>query len=372
MPLALEKVVSQRDRERFIELPWTLYRHDRQWVPPLRRERYEFLNPSVNPFFKDAEVELYLATLHGVPAGRIALTLNHSHNAFHNEKTGFFGMFESIDDSAVADLLLDCAADWLQRKKLDTLLGPMNLSTNHECGLQVSGFDERVVFGIPYNPPYYVDLLENWGLQKAKDLISFYLHIKKVPDYLERIVSRIKARNRFSVRTINLKRFPEEIELLWSIYNSAWSRNWGFSPMSKDEFIYSAKEMKQIVNPSLCLIAERQGEPVGFSIALPDINQALKPLNGNLFPFGWLKFLIGLRKIDGVRCITLGVPKKFQKSGIDSVLYHETYRQLVLQKIENCEMSWILEDNQPMLSALERLQAHEYRRHRIYEFTPKS
>ena len=364
----IKKAETREDINAFIRFPWNIYRDDPCWVPPLIGERKKFLDAQVNPFFEHAEAEYYLA-LHadGTPAGRIALVLNSRHNEFHSEKIGFFGLFESVNDQKVADLLLDIAYAWCQAKGLHSMRGPFNLSTNHECGLLLEGFDTPPVMGIPYNLPYYQSLFEQWGLRKARDLISLKLDIVEIPTYLDRAVSRLAKRTRFTMRPFRMDRFEQEVDIMWDIYNEAWNHNWGFVPMTQREFKFSAEEMKPIVRPEFCLFAEVEGEPAGFSLTLPDVNQVLINMDGRLFPFGWARFLWGKSKINAFRVLALGVKKKFRRLGIDACLYHETYKQFLASGIRWCDMSWVLEDNLDILRPIERIGGYSYKRHRIYE-----
>lgn len=364
----LIKVETRQDRERFIRLPWKIYKNQPSWVPPLIWEREKFLNPEINPFFEHAEVDLFLAVdADQSPVGRIALVHDRNYQKLHSEPLGMFGMFESVDDSRVFRLLLDQAHQWCQERAFSRLMGPMNLSTNHECGLLVEGFDSPTMFGIPYNPEYYGKHFEAWGLQKAKDLLAFRLDLIKVPDYLEKVAVKLKSRNHFNVRCLDMSRFEKEISVIWDIYNSAWDLNWGFVPMTQKEFEFSAREMKAIVQPEFCMIAEVKGEPVGFSLALPDVNQVLKKLDGSLFPFGWARFLWNKNKIDSYRVLTLGVKKKYRRLGIDAWFYYETYRLFIEKNIKWCEMSWLLEDNKGIVEPMHRIGGEIYKRHRIYE-----
>ncbi|KMP11916.1 hypothetical protein UR09_02300 [Candidatus Nitromaritima sp. SCGC AAA799-A02] len=368
MTFDLEKVETPADRNRFIRLPWNIYRDHPCWVPPLIGERKRFLDPKINPFFEEAETDLYLVLDENrTPVGRIAITLNHAYNKFHSERVGFFGLFESVDDRKVSDLLLDKAYAWCHEKNLDKLMGPANLSTNHECGLLVEGFDTPPVIGIPYNLPYYVDLFQQWGLNKAKDLLSLKLDLTGIPAYLESGISRLRKRNRFSVRPFRPNKFDEEIDIMWDVYNSAWTANWGFVPMSQREFVFSAHEMKSFVHPEFCLIAEVKGEPAGFSLTLPDVNQILKHMDGRLFPLGWAKFLWGRNKINNYRVVALGVKNKFRRLGIDAYFNYTTYQKFLAEKVPVCDLSWVLEDNHNILDPIRRIGGTIYKRHRIYE-----
>jgi GNAT superfamily N-acetyltransferase len=368
MTIVLKKVESPHEIDRFIHFPHQIYSNDTPWVAPLDNERKVFLSQEINPFFDHAEAEYFLAqSTDGKTLGRIAAIVDYDHNRFHQEKTGFFGMFECVNDVEVSTHLLNAVEQWSRNKGLDRMRGPMNLSINHECGLLVENFDDSPVLGIPYNPPYYADLLLHWGLEKAKDLVSLDLQLTQIPEYLQRAVSLIQKRNRFSIRCLQMDRFDQEMDLLWEVYNSAWEANWGFVPMNHKEFVFTAREMKRVVDPRLCFIAEVGGEPAGFSLTLPDVNQALKPMQGKLFPFGWLKFILGKRRINRSRVITLGVKKQFQRLGIDAFFYYATYKQLMEMNIFRVDMSWILEDNQAMIGPIEKIGGIPYKRHRIYE-----
>jgi len=368
MGFKLVKVETRQDLDRFVRLPWKIYKDQPCWVPPLVRERKAFLNPDINPFFEHADADLFLAVDdNGSPVGRIALVDDRNYQDLHSESVAMFGMFEVVDDRDLSRLLLDRAYQWCGERGHARLMGPMSLSTNHECGLLVEGFDSPTMFGIPYNPKYYAEHFEAWGLQKAKDLVAFRLDLIKIPDYLERAATKLKKRNHFNVRPLNLGQFEKEISVLWDIYNSAWSVNWGFVPMTQKEFEFSAREMKAIIHPEFCLIAEVNGEPAGFSLALPDVNQVLKKMDGSLFPFGWAKFLLNKNKIDAYRVLTLGVKKKYRRLGIDAWFYYETYRLFIEKNIKWCEMSWLLEDNKGIIEPMHRIGGTIYKRHRIYD-----
>jgi hypothetical protein len=368
MPLEIIKVETAKEKKQFIKLPWKIYQDYPLWVPPLISERLNFFDTKKNPFFIDAEVVLYLLLSEkSEPVGRIAVIKNNIYNKFHNEETGFFGMFECIDDQEAANLLLDTAHEWCQSRGLKKLLGPMNLSTNHECGLLIDGFDTPPVMGITYNPPYYTKLFHEWGLEKAKDLVSLLLEIAKVPAFLPKVAEKICKRGRFTLRPLNMKNFDSELEVFWNVYNSAWIRNWGFIPLSRKEFIFLANDLKHIIQPGICMMAEVKGEPVAFSLAVPNINETLKKLNGRLFPTGFIKFILNKNKAKIYRVMTLGVKKEYMNRGIDTVLYAELYKSFIKNNVKYCDISWVLEDNKAMLKPMLRLGATTYKKHRIYE-----
>ena len=296
MALSVKKVKTSTDKNKFIKLPWKIYGDSPLWVPPLISERKKFLDPSVNPFFKDSKVDFFLVISDNqTVVGRVALIENHVFNKELPERVGFFGMFEVVNDKQASDLLLDKAEQWCREKKFSKLVGPVSFTTNHECGLLVEGFDAPPVIGIPYNPRYYSDLIESWGLGKYKDLISLRMDLPKIPEYLETAIRRIVKRERFKVRTFCLNNFNGEMETIWSIYNESWANNWGFIPMSKEEFEYSANEMRGFIQPEYCFIAEVNGKPAGFSLTLPDVNVILKKMNGRVFHLVGLVFF-GIEK----------------------------------------------------------------------------
>ncbi len=370
MSLKITEVNSPFELDRFIRLPWKIYKDHSCWVPPLVSERKQFLNPKINPFFDRSEVKLCLAEdERGVPLGRIALVHDRTYQESNFENTGIMGMFESVDDKNVSRLLFNHAKEWCKEREFKKLIGPLNLSTNHECGLMVEGFDLPPMLGIPYNPDYYEKHLDAWGFTKLKDLVSFKLDLIGIPEYLQVAACKLENRGRFNLRQLNLARFEEEIKIIWGIYNSAWDKNWGFVPMTFKEFAFAAGQIKQFVNPEFCLIAEVKGEGVGFSLALPDINQVLIELNGNLFPFGWAKFLWKKNKINSYRVITLGVNKDFRRLGIDAYMYFELMKKFIQKKIKWIEMSWMLEDNLDIINPMFKIGGTIYKRHRIYERT---
>lgn len=355
----------------FIAFEWEVYRHDPLWVPHLRVERREFLSPRKNPFFQHADVGFFMAYRDGRPVGRIASIVNHLYNEFHGDPSGFFGLFECFNDAEAASGLLDEARRYARDRGLARLLGPFNFSTNDECGLLVEGFDSSPQIMMTYNPAYYIDLIERNGFVKAKDLIAFRMDVPKtIPERLERGVSLIMRRNEFTVRTLNMKNFQKEVERIKHVYNSAWERNWGFVPMTDAEFDFLAKQLKQIVDPDLLFMAEHRGEPVGFALCLPNINEALIRIrNGRLLPFGLFKLLWYMRpgKVRSLRVLTLGIVKEHRNSGIDAVFYHKCFEHGMRKGYLWGEMSWTLEDNTAINRALERLGAHRYKTYRIYE-----
>ena len=362
-------VRSPTDLKAFINLLWTIYRNDSHWVPPLRSDLKKRLDKSRYPFFDHAEAEFLIARREGRVVGRIAAIKNDAHINFHEEQVGFFGFFESIEDPEVAAALFSHAAQWLQSHKLKVMRGPVNYSTNDDCGLLVEGFDSPPAILMSYNPPYYPNLIEGFGFEKAKDLLAYEITDEvQVPERLERTVQWIKKRKKITIRPLVKKQIHQEIQRVKEIYNSAWEKNWGFIPMTDREIDYMAEELIQIIDPDLLLFAEIEEEPVAFILALPDFYVALKHANGRLFPFGLLKLLWHKRKIDTARVLTFGIKEKYRQQGIDALMYYEVYKIGVAKGYRRGEMSWILEDNILMNRAAENMGATLYKRYRIYDY----
>ena len=355
----------------FIKLPWQIYKDDLYWVAPLLVERKDFLNKEKNPFFKHSEVVFYLAERNGRTVGRIAGIVNHNHIEYHQEKAGFFGFFECVNDYEVAKALLDKVRDWLRSKGMEIMRGPANFSSNEEWGFLLEGFDSRPVIMMTYNPPYYLEFMERYGMVKARDLYAYFIdEASYPPQRVVRMAESIRKKQNVRIRSINMKKFETEVGGIKEIYNSAWSRNWGFVPMTDEEFDHLAKSLKQIVDPHMIFIAEAEGKPAGFSLALPDFNQVLARLNGRLFPLGILKLFWHTKirnKIDGVRIIIMGVVPEFQKRGIDTVFYVQSFDVGVKRGYRWAEMSWVLEDNTLMNRVMKLLGAKLYKKYRIYE-----
>jgi GNAT superfamily N-acetyltransferase len=370
MSIEIRPVETRAERRTFVRYPWRIYpgRYP-AWVPPLLTEEHKRIDPRKNPFFGHGAVQLFLAYKDGRVAGRIAAIENTLHNEYHKDKVGFFGLFESVEDQEVANALLDRAAEWVGGRGLDTLRGPTNFSTNEECGLQINNFDSAPYVMMTYNPPYYVDLLEGWGLSKAKDLLAYAVRQEEFnqPRFakMEQLIERF-GRN-VNVRSIRMDRFEQEVALVRKLYNSAWERNWGFVPMTDAEVDHMAKQLKPVVDPDLALIGEVEGEPVGFALALPDVNQAIRHANGRLLPFGLIKLIWHMRRVNGIRIITLGIVAAHRGGPVAPMFYYEIFKRGIRKGHQVAESSWILEDNQPMRQGAEKMGFHAYKTYRLYE-----
>lgn len=365
-------VQSKADLKAFLELPWQIpaYREDPNWVPPLIGELAKVLDKKKHPFHQHAESAYFIARKNNEVVGRITAQINRLSNEFHEEKVGNFGFFECIDDAEVARALLDTAYEWVKERGMATLTGPLNFSTNDEFsspGVLVDGFDTPPVIMMSHNPAYYGGLIEQAGFVKMKDLYSYWCDMTEPDERLFRVFERVRDAANVRLRTLDMKHLDEEIDRIKQIYNSAWERNWGFVPMTEAEFDHMAESIKPVVNPRLCIIAEIEGEPVGFALQLPDYNVAFKHMNGRMLPFGWAKFLWHKRKIRQTRVITMGVKTEHRKKGIDSLLIAQLQIESSKYDMPRGECSWILEDNMPMRRGMERVNGVLYKTYRVFE-----
>jgi hypothetical protein len=372
--IVVETVRTRADLDTFIRFQLELYAGDRNFVPPIVAERRDFLDREKNPFFTHAEVELSIARRAGQVVGRIAAIDDALWNQFHDAETAFFGLFDVIDDPAVAAALLDRAAAFARGRGMKTLTGPMNLSTNHDCGTLVEGFDFPPAMMMPYNFRYYGKLQEAWGLKKMKDLFAYDLSTALAPpEKVVRVAQRLRETQGVRVRPIDLRQLPEEIRRLKSIYNAMMDPAWLFLPMNEEEFDGIVARLRPLVRvrPELCLIAEVRGEPVAFSITLPDANRAIQAAGGYLtqwgLPVGLARMAWAARKIDRLRVLLFGIKPGFRRRGLDALLYLETLRTARRLGYDGGELGWVTEDNELMVRAIESMGARRYKTYRIYD-----
>ncbi len=366
--LEISPVQSSRDQRDFLRFPYEFYKNDPYWVPPLILDQKALFDPAKHPFHLHGAMQRFLARRCGRTVGRIAAILDPNFSQFHGEKAGFFGFLEMIDDAEVAAGLLGTARDWLVRHGAEAIRGPVNPSTNYECGVLVDGFDSCPRIMMTYNPPYYGQLIEAAGLKKAKDLVAYDLPVANARADRVRTLTEKATSNGVRLRTLRLDDYANEVELAWGIYNSAWAKNWGFVPMTRAEFLHHGRELRQILIPDLAWIAEVDGQAIGFALAIPDINEALHRLRGRLFPFGLFKLLWHRRKIKYLRVIVLGVKEEFRPTPAAAALYAALIRECGRLKFGGAECSWILEDNVLMRRSIEALGGKVYKTYRIYEF----
>jgi GNAT superfamily N-acetyltransferase len=356
-----------RSARQFLELQRRFYQGDPNYVPPVTAVEAWQLEPQKNPFFQHAQVECFAAYRDGDCVGRISTSRDRLHDEFHGDQVGFFGHFEASDEAA-AHALLEHAATWCRARSATVLRGPVDLSTNYRCGLLIDGQPGPPVMMMPYNPPHYGEWLETFGLHKCKDLLALHGTDQTLDrPRMDKLTDRIAKRTGIQLRRVNLKKFDQECVILWDLYQRIWERNWGFVPMTKDEFLAQAKDLKKVAHPSLLHIAEKSGAPIGFVLALPDTNVGAKACNGKLLPFGWWRFLRAMKHKHMIRVLTLGAVPEFRKTGLDMLLMHRVMSDGIDAGFDACEASWILEDNHDMLGPLQTLGCTPYRRYRIYE-----
>ncbi|MBN1395529.1 MAG: GNAT family N-acetyltransferase [Pirellulales bacterium] len=372
-PLQIRQVNDRRDLDQFIELPWRVYAADPHWVPPLLLEVKEFLDPRKHPFYKHGEATQFIALRGGQCVGRILASDDSRYNRQHNSNTGCFGMFDCLDDRPAAHALLDAAADWLVARGRTAVIGPIDYSTNYPCGLLIEGFETPPRIMMNHNRPYYADLLESWRLRKAKDLYAWwFVDPHDLASRWRRRVERIARRSGVTVRPFRTDDFAADVTRCKEIYNAAMRDLWGFVELTEAEFRYMAKQLKRLAIADQVLLAEIDGRPVGFSITLPDINEAIRPLNGRLthwgLPLGMLRFLRRKRRIKTARMVVLDVLKEYRRRGVAEMLILRTldYGKNVLG-YTGAELSWTFEDNDLVNRPIEAVGAKRYKTYRIYE-----
>ena len=364
---------SKKELHRFFDVADRVYAGDPNWVPPLR-EDVALVFSEKNPFYEHAEIQLFVARKDGRDAGRIAAVLDRGHNAFHGEKTSFFGFFESENDPLTAAALFDAAAAWGRARGMTTLRGPANPSLNDEAGLLVDGFDSPPVLMMTYNPRYYVELYEKAGFQKAQDLLAYWFELGEKPlERLSRVAERFRKRESdIVVRTVSKGGLAGDLPKIREVYNDAWEKNWGFVPMTPAEMDFMAKRLKPLVVEELLWLAEAKKadgtlEPIAFMLMLPDYNVAMAKAGGSLYPFGWLKFLLALPKIKTVRVVTLGIKAAYRLRGIQSIMMADSLRYLLKKGYTGAEVSWLLEGNELVIGAVRLWGGRLYKTYRMFD-----
>ena len=360
------EVTSKENLDDFIKLPFSLYAKDPFYVPPLVKELHKQFSDK-NPFFLHAAVRYFLAENDGKIQGRIVSIINQRHVDIHHEKAGFFGFYESSNDQEVAKALLNKVSDILRSEGMEIIRGPMNFSTNEECGFLIEGFDSSPMLMTPYNPPYYNDLMERYGMKKAKDL---YAYIIDSPEELPKKINRvadIASKSGIRVRPLDKKNFKSDMHIFKKVYNSAWAKNWGFIPLTDEELVYLGNNLNPVVVPEMTVIAEKDNEPVGFMGLLPDFNFVLKHMKGKTNPLSIIKALYYSKKIKDLRLLLLGIKPEYRNRGVDALLFREGFKGVKKGGYERVEFSWILEDNTPTQRLVEMIGGRLYKKYRIYE-----
>lgn len=372
-PVEVRPVASRRDLKRFVEFAWQVYAQDPYWAPPLLSEVYEFLDPRKHPFLRHGQRELFLAWRQGRVVGRIMASDDPHYNEAHGSNIGCFGQFETVDDPAVATALLEAAADWLRSKGRSDIMGPVDYSTNYTCGLLIDGFNMPPRVMMNHNPSYYRPLLEGWGLNKAKDLYAWwFIDPDDMLNKWQARADRLAQRGSVTLRPVQVKDVEGELATIADIYNQAWEHNWGSVKMTQEEFAYQAQKLLPIMIPELLMFAEFKGRPVGFAMTLPDVNEAISPLNGRLtrwgLPIGLWRLFRNLKRIRTCRLVMLGVLSEFRRRGVAELLILKTLdhgKNVV--NFNAAELGWTLEDNTLINRTIEAVGGTRYKTYRIYD-----
>ena len=372
MSVEIRPVAGKRDLRRFIRLPFALYRNEPHWIPALLTDLRAQFDRERNPFFEHAEAEFFIAWRDGAAVGRISAHIDHRFNEFQDNLWGFFGFFECENDAETAHALLRAAEAWLRERGRDRMVGPMDYTTNDEVGLMIEGFERPPIILSAWHHPYYRELIEGYGLEKAVDWLMWSLHISgrsRVRDAIWRMADRVESEHGIVCRPMRKRDLDAEISRFLEVYNAAWERNWGAVPLSEQEVRHYAKQLKPILDENWAFIAERSdtGEVVGAALTLPDYNQVLAHLGGRLLPFGWAKALYWRRKIDAVRVFALGVKPDYQHTGVAARFYQLHFEAAERTPQRGGEMGYILETNRPMNRAMEGMGGEIVRRFRVYE-----
>jgi GNAT superfamily N-acetyltransferase len=371
MPVDVRPVRGLRELRQFISLPYRLHA-GKTWVPPLRLERYAFLNRRLNPYFKHGEAEYFLAWRDGRVVGRITAQIDHAFNDYHRSRWGMFGFLELEDDREVIEALLAAAEGWLRTRECERMVGPMDFQLNDESGLLIDGYELEPVIRQPWHPPYYRERVEEAGLDKAMDLFAWDLHVgerDKVLPILPELAERAGTEHGIRIRPMSRLRLRRELDEFAKVYNAAWSQNWGFVPYSKEDLDAYATELQLVYSRAWFMVGEKDGETIAMALSFPDINQVLKRMGGRILPFGWWHFVRKGQIMDRVRVGFLGVLPEHQHTGVAALLYMKHYDAAERTRQKSGEASWILESNEPMNRALEAMGGRIVKRHRVYERT---
>jgi GNAT superfamily N-acetyltransferase len=372
--VTIRPVATRRELKGFVKVPFRLHRGHPLWVAPLIFERMQFLDRKKNPWFEHGEAEFFVAERDGEPVGRISAHLDHRWDEYQGGKDAMFGFFETSEDPEVTRALLDAACEWAKGRGRERILGPMDFTTNDEIGILIDGYERRPMILEPWHPPFYRELIEAEGFGKAMDVQMWELQfgdLKEGESFDPAIHAAAKKAledEGIVIRNMNKRDMAGEVKRFMSVYNEAWGKNWGFVPITDAEVEFQAKNLKQVLDENWAYIAERGDEVVGAALTLPDINQVMARLDGRLFPFGWLKFLRGKRRIDQLRVLALGVTHAYRHTGVAAGLYLRHLEEAAKPGgISGGEMGWILETNEPMNRAMEGMGGKVVKKYRLYD-----
>lgn len=371
MAVTIKEVSDKKGISDFINFPHDLYEHDPYYVPEIYIGQKDMLDPKKFPFHQYGKAKYYLAYKDNKIAGRIAAIDNKNYNKYHQSEVGFFGFMDFIEDQEVVNVLLDQAKQFALENGYKYLMGPTNFTTNETAGTLVEGFEDSPKIMMTYNKSYYGRLLEGYGLKKEMDLYAFMIKTSNVSEKSLRLAEVLEERLKnkgITIRNVRLKDIDAESKRIQKIYNDAWENNWGFVPFTDAEFEYLKNDLKLLLDPAFAYIAEKDGQPIGFFLTLPNINEILiKNKRGKLFPFGIFRLLFGKRKTKYVRILALGVVAEYRKMGIEAIFFAKNIQEAKRRKIVGGEASWVLENNIPMVTAAKQLNGEKYKTYRLYK-----
>lgn len=360
---------NSSEKKAFVKFAWECYKGDNNWVPPLYMDINAKLDMKKHPFFEYGKMQAFMAYRDGKPVGRIAAVENPPYNDYHKSSLGFWGFFECFNDQEVANALFDTAAAWCKKFGHDAMVGPASPSSNYDYGMLVEGFNDAPRVMMTYNPAYYVDLVNNYGMTKFIGLLAYQLVKKDAMnnEKFMRVQKAARERSKITVRYLDKNNIKKELPIIKEIYNKAWENNAGFVPMTDRELDAMGEELKMVVEPKLFPILENEhGKPVGLAMSLPDYNEIIKGFNGNLFPFNFLKLFTQKSKLYWVRVVLAGVIPEYRNKGLDAVLYYEMIKSAMDMSFTMAEASWILEDNPAMNRGMEVVGGEVYKRYVVY------
>lgn len=373
--ITIKAVQNKHDIKTFVKVLWPIFKNDPNWIPPLIMERMDALDENKNPFFKHAQVKLWIAYKDDIPVGRISAQIDNLVPEHHGVNTGHFGYFDCIDDQDVANALLNTATNWLRDNGMVEIIGPFSLSINEETGLLVDGFNTPPRLLMGHGMPYYEKLITVYGLKKTKDTWAYKLDISKeiLPPTIQKLVDRAIDKGQVTFRPINMNKYEEELKIILDIFNDAWIENWKFIPFTEAELDHAVKELKMIIREDFTYIAEVDGVPQAMMVTLPNINEIIKDLDGKLFPFGLLKLLWRLKikpSFKTVRVPLMGVRKEYQNSRLSGImsfgLFEACRRSATKVGCEEAELSWVLEENTRLSKLLETIGCVKYKTYRLF------
>ncbi len=371
--ITVTPVSNARQMKTFIDFPHELYSEDPNYVPEIYLAQRELHSRKNNPFFQHAEAQCFLAYRKKQVVGRVAAIHNRNYNDFHDVKVGFFGFFDVVNAVSVSNALLQTVEHWCKTRGLNSIIGPANYSlTTDTGGLLVDGFDKPPIVMMTYNKDYYQNCIEQYGFHKVMDLYAYMINTQAVTTKSVELYHQLEQRlskDSITIRKLNLKKFKEESIKVKSVYQSAWEKNWGFNPPTDAEFAHLADGLRLVLDEDFAFIAEKDGNPIGFAISLPNINEVLiKQSRGRLFPLGYFRLLVKKKKTDIVRVVLLGVLPQYRKLGIEAIFFAKTIAAAKSRGIKGGEASWVLENNTMMVRALEKLNSEKYKTYRMYQY----